>query len=175
MANPIIYGRGQYKKNRKGFSHDLGKRDEGMGNTSMRILALLLFLPSLALGQTDKEQIRTVLRDQVTAWNKGDIEGYMKGYWNSDQTTFVSGARVLTGYDSVLARYKRNYATPERMGELSFGDLTVEMIGEGSAFVTGRWQLRRKDDTPGGRFTLLLEKKPAGWRIVYDHTSSGSE
>ncbi|MEX2117147.1 MAG: DUF4440 domain-containing protein [Bacteroidota bacterium] len=140
----------------------------------MRMLVLFMLLPVLVLAQSDKEQIQTVLRDQVESWNKGDIEGYMKGYWNSDQTMFVSGANVLTGYDSVLVRYKRNYGTREKMGFLSFGDLKIRLIGKESAFVTGQWQLQRKEDKPGGRFTLLLEKKPAGWRIVYDHTSSGS-
>ncbi len=141
----------------------------------MRILLLFLFVPAIAWAQSDKEQIETVLRDQVEAWNKGDVEGYMKGYWNSDQTMFVSGARVLTGYDSVLVRYKRNYGTREKMGILSFDDLRIRMIGKESAFITGQWQLQRKEDKPGGRFTLLLEKKPAGWRIVYDHTSSAEE
>lgn len=141
----------------------------------MKTLVIVLFFASPVLGQTEKDQIETVLRDQVEAWNKGDVEGYMKGYWNSDQTMFVSGATVLTGYDSVLVRYKRNYGTREKMGFLSFDDLKIRLIGKESALVTGKWQLQRKEDKPGGRFTLLLEKKPAGWRIVYDHTSSGSE
>ncbi|MEX1137917.1 MAG: nuclear transport factor 2 family protein [Bacteroidota bacterium] len=141
----------------------------------MKKLLVFVFAPMLVLAQSDKEQIETVLRDQVEAWNKGDVEGYMKGYWNSDHTTFVSGARVLTGYDSVLVRYKRNYGTREKMGFLSFDDLKIRMVGKESAFVTGQWQLQRKEDKPGGRFTLLLEKKLAGWRIVYDHTSSVSE
>lgn len=141
----------------------------------MKTLALILFFASPVLGQTERDQIEMVLRDQVAAWNKGDVEGYMKGYWNSDQTMFVSGATVLTGYDSVLVRYKRNYGTREKMGFLSFIDLKIRLIGKESAFVTGQWQLQRNEDKPGGRFTLLLEKKPVGWRIVYDHTSSGSE
>ena len=141
----------------------------------MRMLFLFLLLPAFVLAQSEKEQIEIVLRDQVEAWNKGDVEGYMQGYWNSDQTTFVSGATVLTGYDSVLVRYKRNYGTREKMGFLSFDDLRIRLIGKETALVTGQWQLQRKEDRPGGRFTLLLEKKTAGWRIVYDHTSSGLE
>lgn len=136
---------------------------------------MFLFLPALIWAQSDEEQIETVLRNQVKAWNKGDIEGYMGGYWDSEKTTFVSGGSVLTGYDSVLARYKNSYGTREKMGILSFDDLNIRLISGGSAVATGRWQLNRKDDRPWGRFTLLLEKKAAEWLIVYDHTSSGSE
>jgi len=33
--------------------------------------------------------------------------------------------------------------------------------------------LTMPDDThPGGLFTLVLRKRPEGWRIVHDHTSS---
>jgi len=139
------------------------------------MLLLFLYLPAFVWAQSEKEQIETVLRDQVVAWNKGDIEGYMSGYWNSGETMFVSGGSVLKGYDSVLARYKRSYGTREKMGILQFDDLSIRLIGSRSAVATGQWQLQRKDDKPWGRFTLLLEKKAVGWRIVYDHTSSGSE
>lgn len=141
----------------------------------MRMLLLFLLLPALACAQSDEEQIETVLHDQVTAWNKGDIEGYMRGYWNSEKTTFVSGGNVWMGHDSVLARYKRSYGTREKMGVLNFDELNIRMIGADAALATGRWRLERKGDAPWGRFTLVLERKPAGWRIVYDHTSSGSE
>jgi beta-aspartyl-peptidase (threonine type) len=139
------------------------------------MLLLFLFLPALAWAQSDEEQIEAVLRDQVEAWNKGDIEGYMSGYWNSEKTTFVSGGNVWMGFDSVLTRYKRSYGTREKMGILSFDELNIRMLGADAAIVTGRWGLKRKEDAPWGRFTLLLERKHAGWRIVYDHTSSGSE
>lgn len=141
----------------------------------MRGIILLTLVPVLVLAQSEEDQIENILNDQVVAWNKGDIEGYMRGYWNSDETIFVSGGNVLAGYDSVLARYRRSYGTREKMGVLQFDDLNIRLISDRNAIATGRWQLNRKDDRPWGRFTLLLEKKPSGWRIVYDHTSSGSE
>lgn len=141
----------------------------------MRAIILLTLVPVLVLAQSEEDQIENILNDQVVAWNKGDIEGYMRGYWNSDETIFVSGGNVLAGYDSVLARYRRSYGTREKMGVLQFDDLNIRLISDRSAIATGRWQLNRKDDRPWGRFTLVLEKKPSGWRIVYDHTSSGSE
>ena len=123
--------------------------------------------------QSPADAITRVLQDQVDAWNKGDVEAYMKGYWNSDSTSFVSGGSVMKGYEAVLARYRKTYGTREKMGTLSFDELNVRMLSSSAAVVTGAWKLIRVKDQPGGRFTLIFEKKAEGWRIVYDHTSSG--
>lgn len=133
--------------------------------------ALVLVLPA-ADAQTKEQAIRSVLDDQVKAWNEGDIEGYMRGYWNSEETSFVSGGTMTKGYAKVLARYKKGYDSREKMGTLTFEELEVRMISQSSALATGIWRLKRLNDRPWGRFTLLLELKPEGWRIVYDHTSS---
>lgn len=125
-----------------------------------------------AFGQNGTADIRKVLGDQVKAWNDGSVEGYMKGYWNSDSTTFVSGGIVARGYRDVLARYRKGYDTKEKMGMLEFSELVIRMVASDVAIATGAWQLTRSNDKPGGRFTLIIEKKPEGWRIVYDHTSS---
>jgi ketosteroid isomerase-like protein len=143
-----------------------------------RVLHLLIsfFLGGLcaAFAQDGSADIRKVLVDQIKAWNDGSVEGYMKGYWNSDSTTFVSGGSVTRGYRNVLARYRKSYDTRERMGKLEFSELVIRTIAPHIAIATGAWQLTRSNDNPGGRFTLILEKKPEGWRIVYDHTSSAN-
>src|SRR5205823_2691312 len=38
--------------------------------------------------------VRKVLDDQVSAWNRGDLEGFMIGYWNSPDVTYYSGKDV---------------------------------------------------------------------------------
>jgi len=126
---------------------------------------------SILNAQAPRQAITRVLEDQVEAWNKGDIGTYMTGYWKSDSTSFVSGGSVMHGYDAVLARYRKNYDTREKMGTLSFADLNITLLSPEAAVVTGAWSLARTNDQPGGRFTLIFRKKPAGWRIVYDHTS----
>ena len=116
--------------------------------------------------------IRAVLDAQVKAWNSGDIEGYMAGYEQSDETTFVSGDNVTRGWQTVLERYKKAYDTREKMGTLAFSELEFKPLGEFYIMATGRWQLTRAGDTPHGRFTLIFRRTNAGWRIVHDHTSS---
>lgn len=117
-------------------------------------------------------QIRAVLDDQVAAWNRGDLETYMKGYWRSPRLTFYSGDIKVQSWDTTLERYNRRYKSEGRqMGTLTFSDLEIEMLGRESAFVRGRWQVKMSSETPDGLFTLIFRKFPDGWKIVHDHTS----
>lgn len=144
-----------------------------MRTISASALVIVLVVPcGQAAGQSDSVAIVRVLHEQVQAWNEGDIEGYMRGYWKSDETMFVSGGNVVRGYDEVLARYKKTYVSREAMGTLSFEGLDVRVLSPTVGMVTGAWRLRRSNDSPGGRFTLIFQRKPDGWQIVYDHTSS---
>ena len=118
--------------------------------------------------------VRAVLEAQAAAWNRGDIEGFMDGYWRSTETVFVSGDTVTHGWQTVLDRYKKGYDTREKMGTLTFSELEIKPIGKDAAVVTGRWQLARAGDNPHGRFTLIFRRTAAGWRIVHDHTSAAS-
>jgi beta-aspartyl-peptidase (threonine type) len=133
--------------------------------------------PQSKLGGQDAKTIaaiRSVLDAQVAAWNRGDIDGFMDGYWRSPETVFVSGDSVTHGWQTVLERYKKGYDTREKMGTLTFSDLEIKPIGKDAAVVLGRWQLTRAEGgNPHGRFTLIFRHVAQGWRIVHDHTSSG--
>lgn len=118
--------------------------------------------------------VQAVLEAQREAWNRGDIEGYMAGYWRSEDTVFVSGDNVTRGWQTVLDRYKKNYDSREKMGMLTFSDLEIMPIGNRTALVLGRWHLQRRKDEPHGRFTLIFRKTKQGWKIIHDHTSSAS-
>jgi ketosteroid isomerase-like protein len=137
----------------------------------------ICILISMSSAQTPSENrtiaaIRTVIETQRDAWNKGDIEGYMDGYDRSDNTVFVSGDTVTHGWQTVFDRYKKGYDTREKMGQLAFSDLEFTVLSKDSAVVVGRWLLKRANDEPHGRFTLIFKRTKQGWRIIHDHTSS---
>jgi beta-aspartyl-peptidase (threonine type) len=120
------------------------------------------------------QEVRAVLNAQVTAWNKGDLEGFMVGYWNSPELSFFSGSDVTSGWQQTLERYKKRYRSEGReMGKLKFTDLQIKTAGADTAWVRGRWNLVTSKETLGGLFTLILQRMPDGWRIVHDHTSAG--
>ncbi len=116
-------------------------------------------------------EVRAVLDAQAAAWNRGDVDSFMEGYWKSRKTTFVGASGVLRGWREVLERYKRTYPDRATMGTLTFSDLEVTVLSPASALVLGRWRLERGSDNPGGVFTLVFRKFPEGWRIIHDHTT----
>ncbi len=130
---------------------------------------------ALAAETDAQESIRKLLESQVAAWNRGDIDGFMQGYWKSRKTEFVGGNGVLRGWQAVLERYRRQYPDRQAMGTLTFSDLEITALGPDAAMALGRWRLTRKGDHPGGVFTLVLRKFPEGWRIIHDHTSASKE
>ena len=136
-----------------------------------RLLWLLLTLPLLAA--SPKQDIRRVLDDQVAAWNRGDIPGFMEGYDKSESTTFVSST-ITKGHAEVLANYRKRYPTPQKMGTLRFSDLEIRTLGSDYASVMGRFHLDRSAEAGGeasGIFTLLFHKTKQGWKVILDHTS----
>jgi ketosteroid isomerase-like protein len=124
-----------------------------------------------------KRAIALVLDSQVAAWNRGDLDGFMKGYWHSPELTFYSGGNIATGWQAALERYQRNYqGTGKEMGTLEFQDLEIDILSRDAAMVTGKWQLTKSDGKkPHGLFTLIFKKMQPGWQIVHDHTSSADE
>jgi len=117
--------------------------------------------------------IQQLLREQAEAWNRGDVDAFMRSYKNSPDTTFI-GKTVERGYAPILERYKKAYPTKDAMGTLEFSSLVVRNLGPGYAVVTGRFHLARGTAGGGdasGIFSLVWEKTPEGWKIILDHTS----
>jgi ketosteroid isomerase-like protein len=117
------------------------------------------------------KEIEAVLEAQHDAWNRADLEGFMKGYWRSADLTFAGSSGVTRGWLPVLQRYRDRYKDAQAMGHLDFTDLEVHPLGMDAAFVLGRWHLKRTGDELGGVFTLVFQRFPQGWKIVHDHTS----
>ncbi len=130
-------------------------------------------VPPAATGPAVAEAaIRAALAAQAAAWNRGDLAAYMAaGYWESDSLLFLGASGPTRGYAATLARYRQRYPDGGQMGQLSFTLLHVEVLSPSSAFVAGRWELKRAHDAPAGAFTLLWRHKKGRWVIVADHSS----
>jgi ketosteroid isomerase-like protein len=117
--------------------------------------------------------IKHLLLTQVDAWNHGNLDGFMEGYWHSPDLTFFSGGTVTRGWEPTLLRYRQRYKSEgKEMGKLEFQDLTIDLLSPKSGAVRGKWQLTMSDGKqPHGLFTLIFKNTPDGWRIVHDHTS----
>lgn len=134
-------------------------------------IVLLTVLSLHAQSKKDEAAIRQVMATQAEAWNRGDLDAFMFGYWRSDKLAFVSGDTVTRGWQQTLDNYKKSYDTKAKMGTLTFSDLEITLLSKDSASVLGSWSLKRETDNPKGKFTLLWRKFREGWRIVHDHSS----
>ena len=133
------------------------------------ILAMALPRPGAA-AEDPAAAITKLLADQQAAWNARDIDGFMSYYWKSEDLTFQSGAARYRGWQTMLDRYKKNYAG-ESWGKLTFGDLEVHLLSEDTAYVLGRWSVESAGKPGRGLFTIILRRFADGWRIIHDHTS----
>jgi hypothetical protein len=132
-----------------------------------------------ALAHQEKAQsadvaLRALLTAQTADWNRGDIDAFMKGYWNSPETTFAGASGVSRGWQTVLNHYHKNYPDRATMGHLDFSEIEITPLGNDAALILGRWHLNRDAGPVGGIFTLVARRFPEGWRIIHDHTSTDS-
>lgn len=136
---------------------------------------ILLALAATPLHAGDaKTEVLALMTMQQEAWNRGDLSGFLAGYERTEGITFV-GKTVSRGYPGLEARYRQAYGSREKMGRLTFSELEFHPLGENSAFLIGRFALKRTQTGGGdasGRFTIVLRKSAAGWRIIHDHTSA---
>lgn len=121
----------------------------------------------------DAQQIKHVLHLQQEAWNKGDLAGFMQGYWKSDSLQFIGKKGITRGWQATLDNYQKAYPDQATMGQLQFEILNLEMFSKTTAQVIGKWTLIRSADkgNVGGHFTLIFKKINKRWVIVSDHTS----
>ena len=138
----------------------------------------------------DRAAVVAVLQAQQDAWNRGDLEGFLRGYDPGPDLVFTAGGQIQRGFADTRARYQARYGADgtRSMGQLGFEILDVRLLGADGAIVLGRWRLSfpaarpiadpaAAGATPGsaeGVFSLALLRTPAGWRIVHDHTSAAA-
>ncbi len=99
-----------------------------------------------------------MLRAQQDAWNRGDLDTFMNGYWRSEKTVFVSGDDVTRGWQKVLDRYKARYSDRAKMGTLTFSDPEITQLSNDSAVALGSWKLKRDNDPPS-------QSPTPAWRV----------
>ena len=136
------------------------------------ILLTILFFSLVAFAQSsDDIIIRKILDEQTKAWNKGDIEGFMKGYWKNDSLMFIGKNGINWGWQTTLENYKKGYPDTTAMGKLSFDILIVKKLSPEYYYVVGKWMLTRSIGDLSGHYNLLFRKINGSWFIIADHSS----
>ena len=136
------------------------------------LLFLLMLLALRSTAQSNDElAIKQALNEQIEAWNKGDIERFMKTYWENDSLMFIGKGGIKYGWNNTLNNYKRNYPDTVAMGKLSFNILKISQLSPEYIYVVGKWHLQRSIGDLGGHYDLLFRKINGRWVIIADHSS----
>ena len=134
------------------------------------IISLLLVVSTQAQSKNEKAIVK-ILSEQDAAWNRGDIEAFMKGYWKNDSLMFIGKSGITYGWQNTLDNYKKRYPDTTAMGKLNFEYIEMKQLSDTYFFVVGKWHLTRTIGNLEGAFTLLLRKINNTWVIVKDHSS----
>lgn len=137
------------------------------------LLITITFMLSINIFAQNNEraEILKVLENQRLAWNDGNLEQYMMGYWKDDSLLFVGKRGPQYGWQKTFDNYKKSYPDKSAMGKLTFNILKVELYTSDYAFVLGEWILDREKDQPRGFFTLQMKKINGEWKVIADHSS----
>lgn len=134
------------------------------------LLVIIVSIKAFAQDK-DKQTVLNILNNQTKAWNNGDLEHFMVGYWNNDSLMYVGKNGVTYGYQPTLENYKKNYSTHDKMGQLQFTILHVNRLSKEIINVVGKWHLTRTIGDVSGHFTLIFKKINGQWVIISDHSS----
>jgi ketosteroid isomerase-like protein len=135
------------------------------------LLPFLFFCLFVFSQSADELAIKKLMTGQAIAWNNGNIDEFMKAYWNNDSLTFIGHGGITYGYNNTLNNYKKNYNDALKMGKLFFTLIKLKKLSPEYYFVTGKWFLKRSIGDTGGYYTLLFRKIKGRWVIITDHTS----
>ena len=127
------------------------------------------------VSDSDKKDIQNVLDKQVVAWNRGDVPGFMAGYWQSPNLIYQANESVVHGWQSLLDRYQQSFHSPNgpEMGKLALNTEEFTAVDENVVLVWGIYGVTTSDgNARSGSYTLVMRKLSDGWRTVYDRTSS---
>lgn len=142
--------------------------------------SLLLLLPACSSDYAPvaeapaetRRAISTLLSTQTAAWNRGDVQGFMQGYWQHDSLVFIGKSGLTYGWQPTLDNYRRSYPDAAAMGQLRFEGLRITPDGPDAAHVVGRWHLTRPAAGDlQGHYLLVLRRIEGRWVIVADHSS----
>ena len=142
-----------------------------MKNLLLLLLVSIFSFPASFAQNKDVKAINKMLAAQVAEWNKGNIEGYMHGYWENDSLLFIGSKGPRYGYDVTLKRYKEAYPDTAHMGKLTSTITRIQKLSGHYYFVVGKWALQRSVGDVGGSYTLLLKKVKKKWVVIADHSS----
>ena len=116
--------------------------------------------------------ITAQLERSASDWNRGDLNEFLSDYAQESTTTYVDGLRSRPGIDFIRGVYAPRFSPGAKRDSLHFEEVEVRPLSGTLALVTARYILQRQNEiSASGPFTLVMERRPEGWKILHDHSS----
>ncbi|MEM9954203.1 MAG: SgcJ/EcaC family oxidoreductase [Chloroflexota bacterium] len=122
--------------------------------------------------QSTEQTIRDTFSQWTTAWNAGDIDGYLVCYAPTENVTYIGSGKIIRGQDAIANHFRQRFPSSETMGQLTIKSLEVNLLGAGHAQLLGIFEHQINDAQSRGIFTLYLKNINDTWYIVVDHSSA---
>lgn len=146
-------------------------------------LVTVALLASSAAAHGQRDQLYTASREQLDvtkiviaqqkAWNDGNMDEYLKYYKDAPDTTAMLASPVR-GLEAIHNAYHTNFPNKAAMGSLEQTDVEVRELGDNFALAIGKYHLvrgKKEGGTLDGTFSEIMEKTPAGWRIIFSESN----
>ncbi|MBV8753988.1 MAG: nuclear transport factor 2 family protein [Hyphomicrobiales bacterium] len=131
-----------------------------------------IFLTAVAADAADTDDIRALLAGQVTAWNRGDLAGFVQGFARVDRVRIATCDVTKVGWNEIRTAYSPLFQDASAMGTLSFSDIEIDPLTSDLAYVFLRSKLQTRVKEHHGVASVLVRKTADGWKIIVDHSSS---
>jgi ketosteroid isomerase-like protein len=143
-------------------------------STIRDLMLLMLLSTGIAAAQapsTTEQEIRKLLDESVTSWNRGDLDGHLAD--NADSISFMTGKGPIVGKHRTADALRRSFFRDGKpIQQLRFEQVTVRPLGERFALVVGRFVLEGGGEPEhSGWFSTVWERQREGWRVIHDHSS----
>lgn len=139
-------------------------------------VAMALFAAVPARAQSSarpapESEIRGLLERSAAAWNRGDLDGHLAD--NADSVTFMTAKGPVVGKDRTADLLGRAFFRDGKpVQALRFEQVSIRPLGGAHALVVGRFVLHGGGEPErSGWFSTVWERRPAGWRVIHDHSS----
>ena len=121
--------------------------------------------------KAEEEAIRAMLNAGQIAWNNGDIDVFMEGFWKSDSLQFISPRGVSHGWEATRDNYKKGYPDRSSMGTVSYEVLELTLMSPSVFVISCQYHITQEIGKREGIFTAVFRKINGKWLVVHYHTS----
>jgi ketosteroid isomerase-like protein len=116
-----------------------------------------------------------VLLASAVSWNRGDLDGFMAPYENSERVSYGGSTGFVHGFDRLRESYARGFwAQGAPADSLAFEVIEVRPMDDEVALMLGHFILTSRSTgqrSSHGYFTLVWIHTEDGWKMAHDHTS----